>query len=104
MVELETELSMAWGEEELYWQARVRDQHMKAGDKNTKYFHALKIMRQREYLILGLEREDSTWVENWSRMEEELFNYFENIFRANEVCQPNKVLGAVSGRVTTAMN
>ncbi|GAA0176383.1 hypothetical protein LIER_29387 [Lithospermum erythrorhizon] len=104
MLELERELSEAWEKEELYWQARARDQHLKARDKNTKYFHALTIMRRSQNLIMGLEDGDGTWVENGGRIKEVVLHYFENIFRANEVCQPDNVLGVVSGRVTSEMN
>lgn len=47
-------LDEAWTREEEYWRQKSRIQSLKAGDRNTKYFHQSTIQRRRENTIRRL--------------------------------------------------
>ncbi|GAA0166437.1 hypothetical protein LIER_21590 [Lithospermum erythrorhizon] len=104
LVYLEKELEIAWGEEEIYWKTRSRDQHLKEGDKNINFFHASTILRRRQNNILGIEDKGGSWKEGPEEVEKIVFDYFEDIFSANGVCEPELAVSDLQGRVTTEMN
>ncbi|GAA0166977.1 hypothetical protein LIER_40288 [Lithospermum erythrorhizon] len=52
---LERELDVAGGDEEAYWNIRSKEKQLKHGDKNTKFFHASVMIRQKCNMLMGME-------------------------------------------------
>ena len=65
---LKKKLKEVYREEEVYWSQKARLQWLKAGDKNTSFFHASVEERRRRNRMLEIQREDGTW----TKSEEEL--------------------------------
>ncbi|KAM1014002.1 hypothetical protein ACFX2C_044060 [Malus domestica] len=82
---MEGELKHLLREEERYWKLKSRNQWMKEGDKNTKFFHAQTMKRRRCNKIVGLEDEQGNWCTKPSEVDEIAVMYFRNLFRT---CNP----------------
>ncbi|GAA0162124.1 hypothetical protein LIER_18288 [Lithospermum erythrorhizon] len=89
---LEKELNEVWGEEEQYWQQWAKFKHLKEGDRNTKFFHALAMVRRRLNLLMGLHDNEGVWREGSEAAEEIVLDYF------------GEAISAVEKRVTNDMN
>ncbi|GAA0139420.1 hypothetical protein LIER_35085 [Lithospermum erythrorhizon] len=94
----------AWAVEEVYWQTNARNQHLKARDKNTKFFHASAMIRRRQNTVQGMENRDGVWKEGLDKVEIIMEDYFKEIFTANDVCVRDRVLSNVPIRVISEMN
>lgn len=57
MVSLKKEISAAYKEEEIFWKQRSRDQWLRTGDRNTRYFHNCVKGRKVKNRILMLKDE-----------------------------------------------
>ncbi|GAA0170411.1 hypothetical protein LIER_40953 [Lithospermum erythrorhizon] len=53
VLSLEKEVDEAWAEKEKYWCQKAKFKHLKEGDKNTKFFHALAMVRRRRNRMRG---------------------------------------------------
>lgn len=62
------------------WKQSSRNTWLKEGDKNTTYFHCRTNQRN---LILGLEDENSVWVEDEAEMGGVVGRYFKDIFSSS---------------------
>ncbi|GAA0176362.1 hypothetical protein LIER_29368 [Lithospermum erythrorhizon] len=69
-----------------------------AGDKNTHFFHASTMIRRQQNKLRGFENEVGQWVEGAEQVENVVVDYFEQIFKANEVCTPEKATFAIGDR------
>lgn len=58
----ERELENLLKEEESYWKMRAREDLLKIGDKNTKWFHAKASNKKRKNEIKGIVDENGQWV------------------------------------------
>lgn len=61
--------------EEEYWRQRSRIQWLKAGDRNTKFFHQTIIEKRRKNNISQLQKSNGVWI----KREEDIKKEYENI-------------------------
>lgn len=80
VTKLERELEKLYTQEELFWQQRSRTQWLKAGDRNTKYFHASASMRKKKNTISGLQANDGSWNTEVSSMAQIVTDFYTNLF------------------------
>ncbi|GAA0159112.1 hypothetical protein LIER_38795 [Lithospermum erythrorhizon] len=104
VLQIEKDLSLPWAEKEVYLQTKARNQHLKAGEKNTKFFHASTMIRRRQNTVREMENSDGVWEEGLGEVECIVEDYFKKIFMVNDVCMPDRILSDVSTRVTSEMN
>jgi hypothetical protein len=83
--ELRQEIHNLLEQEEIKWKQRAKEEWLRGGDRNTKYFHACANHRQRKNRIdhiedrMGRECEDAASVEN------AFVDYFQNLFTSFNV-------------------
>lgn len=66
LLKLERRLNKEWAEtlllEELLWMQKSHVDWLRSGDKNTKFFHTLTLVRRGRNKIEALQSEDGTWI------------------------------------------
>lgn len=66
--------------EELLWKQRARVEWLRAGDKNTKYFHMRACRRRRKNLIKLLAKADGTTTEDVEEIKALINGFYQNIY------------------------
>lgn len=77
------ELEVLLEEEEKYWKIRSREDWLKWGDRNTKWFHNRANYRMKRNRIDGLMSEDGRWASNNKEIGEVASKYFKVMFSSS---------------------
>jgi hypothetical protein len=72
-------------QEEVWIRQRSRVMWLKAGDRNSAYFHAQVAQRKRRNKIIALQRSDGTWCEDAVSVGREIQDFY------TDMCIPHKV-------------
>lgn len=72
----ETLLKNALMDEEVYWKNKERVYWLKAGDRNTTFFHAQNIQRRQQNKLMGLEDSLGRWCEGEPAVRRIALDYF----------------------------
>ena len=65
---LTKEIQKLMDKEEVMWHQRAKNDWLKFGDQNTKYFHCRATERNKRNFISGLKNEQGSWVEGKIRL------------------------------------
>ncbi|CAA0840588.1 Unknown protein, partial [Striga hermonthica] len=79
---VKAQLHTAYLDEEIYWQNKSRILWLKAGDKNTRYFHASVTQRRRANNFDLLTRRDGSKCKNEEENLEEILEFYREIFQS----------------------
>ncbi|GAA0184228.1 hypothetical protein LIER_31516 [Lithospermum erythrorhizon] len=60
-----------------------------------EFFHAAAVIRRKKNMLLGMEDEDGNWRTGTDHVEHIDWNYFRNMFTANEVYVPEAATSMV---------
>lgn len=103
---LKDELNQAYLEEEIFWKQRSRVMWLRAGDKNTKYFHSITKMKRNRMHLSSIQ--DSNGVIHRGQKQIALVaqEYFQTLFRNTEDNSQlyADIFGTFQRRVTDEMN
>ncbi|KAL5859327.1 hypothetical protein ACOSQ4_000623 [Xanthoceras sorbifolium] len=72
-------------QEEVFWKQKSRNQWLKEGDRNTKFFHLSTLIRRRRNKIEGLLNKDGIWVTEKKDLQKVVINYFRDLFVGNNM-------------------
>jgi len=72
----------------MLWYQKSRENWVKFGNKNTKFFHTQAVIRRRINKITGLNVED-TWYTDASTLKREATKFFMHLFQCNDPCNPH---------------
>ncbi|KAG5514982.1 hypothetical protein RHGRI_036130 [Rhododendron griersonianum] len=81
----ETLFKRAFKDEEIYWRDRARSNWLKAGDRNTTFFHAQTIQRRQQSRLVGPEDQNGCWREGNQAVREIACDYFQNLFSSDGI-------------------
>jgi hypothetical protein len=84
--ELQHEYDMILGQEEIHWYQKAREDWIKLGDRNTKFFHTKTVIRRKRNKIHGLHLPNGIWCTDDTMLCEEAHNYFKNLFCSQSLC------------------
>ncbi|MDO7987362.1 reverse transcriptase domain-containing protein, partial [Sweet potato little leaf phytoplasma] len=103
---IEFELDKLMEEEEIYWKQRSREDWLRWGDKNSKWFHKKASIRRKTNDIIGINKVDGIWSEDPKEIEDTFVSYFENLFRSSNPSPANIdiALKGLNPRVSQDMN
>lgn len=96
--ELARQLSELLHREEILARQRPRVDWLKAGDRNTAFFHARASARRSQNRIRTLKREDGVYCEK--KEEAEVNNFYVNLYTSQGNLDINAVLDYVPQKVT----
>lgn len=91
MIDTRIHLNMEIEKDELYWEQRARANWLKAGDRNTAFFHRLATMRKKINTISKLDMGDGREANEASEINEVATRYFQNLFTSSEVGDPSQI-------------
>lgn len=93
-------------EEEIYWHQRSRENWLKWGDRNTKWFHHKASERRKRNTVRGIMRNYGVWVGSESDVESVFLDYFHNIFSSSEpsLSQQSVILDHIRPVISPGMN
>lgn len=92
------------GREETMWHQRSKNCWYKAGDRNTKFFHAKALSRKQRNSIEGLLYSNEVWQDDEDKTTDMFLNYYSDLFKSLNPDNFDLLLEAVSPKVTLAMN
>jgi hypothetical protein len=90
--------------EELSWLQRSRVDWLRAGDRNTKYFHRRASRRQQKNKIRNLKRPDGTVTTDCEEMEQLATCFFQNLFTKDASVTASVVIDLLQAKVDDQMN
>ncbi|GAU10788.1 hypothetical protein TSUD_424840, partial [Trifolium subterraneum] len=67
-------------QEEIHWYQKAREDWIKLGDRNTKFFHTKTVIRRKRNRIHGLHLRNGIWCTDNDMLQEEAQNYFKHLF------------------------
>lgn len=83
LIQSEKELESLLEEEESYWKLRSREDWLKSGDKNTRWFHSKATSRKRKNEIKGIFYDKGTWVEKEEDIGKIASNFFKSLLNSS---------------------
>ncbi|XP_071676865.1 uncharacterized protein [Lolium perenne] len=101
--DVERELCELFEREEVMSRQRSRVEWLKAGDRNSAFFHARASARRRTNKVRALIREDGSRCEDIDEIKVMTENFMGNLF-TSEPCESDMVLDAIESKVTDGMN
>lgn len=82
-IRLKKELDVVLEQEELMWFQRSREEWIKSGDRNTKFYHAATMSRKGKNKIEALKLPNGEWEVDSSRLKHMAVQYFSTLFKAD---------------------
>ena len=77
------------------WKQRSKKRWLKERDRNTKYFHCRVNQGNWRNLIIGLEDDNGTWVEDEAGVGKVVEGYFEQIFTSSNPSGFDNILSGI---------
>jgi len=102
--QLKAEFHSLLTQEEVKWKQRAKENWLKFGDKNTKFFHASANQKNKSHRIEKILDQEGRLCSNQEEIEEAFINYFTALFTAGENLEVEVSTAAVQRRVTQEMN
>jgi hypothetical protein len=102
--EIEKELHLIYEREEIMYKQRSRQEWLKAGDRNTRYFQNRASHRKRKNTVLGLRREDGSLCKSDEGMRDMALAFYRNLYTSEGSSGADRVLGLIEPCVTDEMN
>jgi hypothetical protein len=87
---LQQEYKKILSQEEMLGYQKSRENWVKYGNRNTKFFHTQTIIRRRRNKISGLNVEN-IWCTDASILKREASKFFMNLFQSNDPCNPQSL-------------
>lgn len=103
-LDIKWKLCAAYRDEELYWKLKSRNLWLRAGDRNTKYFHAKTKQRRARNRITRLKDSMGQWVETEEGIEVVATEYFHHLFSSSDPENIDDTLRFISASVNIDMN
>jgi hypothetical protein len=102
--ELEKQLHVLFEQEEIMYKRRSRQDWIKYGDKNTKYFQNRATHRRRKNTVKFLVRDDGTRCQTDDDMRVWAREFYSNLFKSEGATNMDRILGRIETFVSPEMN
>jgi hypothetical protein len=91
-------------QEELWWRQRAKEEWLKQGDRNTKFFHACANSKRRKIFVGTIVDEMGQKRDSPEGVEHAFVDYFSNLFTAGQIEDLDRCLQPLEGRIDDGMN
>lgn len=88
--DLQEQYSAVLKEEELLWFQKSRENWIKFGNRNTKFYHAQTVVRRRRNYVTGLQI-DGTWCYDAETLKRGASQFFKKLFLSSDHCDPTSL-------------
>jgi hypothetical protein len=100
----QTDLQDLLDKEEMWWKQRAKEDWLKYGDRNIKYYHAcVKSKRSKNFVESITDERGAVW-ENSDGVGEAFIQYFTQLFTMGQAGDLNPCIQPIESRVSTEMN
>lgn len=83
---LQNDLEDILFQEELHWFQKSREEWIRSGDRNTRFYHMATTMKKSKNRVTGLLNDEGVMVTEENEMKEMIMNYFKSLFCRDESC------------------
>jgi hypothetical protein len=101
---LHEELIEKQNEEDVYWRQRAKEDWLKHGDQNSRYFHASANQKKKASMMTEIMDEQGNKWETEELIGDAFAKYFQGLFTTSGLRQMESVLEKVDRRATSDMN
>uniref|UniRef100_A0A2N9I0P4 Reverse transcriptase domain-containing protein n=1 Tax=Fagus sylvatica TaxID=28930 RepID=A0A2N9I0P4_FAGSY len=101
---LKHEVTLLYGREEKMWRQRSRNNWLRCGDRNTRFFHQSATQRRRQNFIESLQDNNGVVQTGDSGVAAIFLQYFQELFKTTDLTNLTPILSGVSSVVTREMN
>ncbi|CAA0818673.1 Unknown protein, partial [Striga hermonthica] len=101
---IKNQLDAAYYQEEVYWKQKSRMLWLKAGDKNTKFFHAFTAQRRRLNAITRLFDENGNLIDDHQSIKNCICRYYENLYSSEGPAGNLEILSNIPQTITDQQN
>jgi hypothetical protein len=101
---LKGELNELLEQEELKWRQRAKEEWLKHGDRNIKYFHACATQRKRRNMIEQIVDGGGTLCNKAETIEDAFVRFYKDLFTTASTKNMETCTAAIDRKVTTLMN
>jgi ribonuclease HI len=91
-------------QEEGKWKQRAKEDWLRCGDRNTKYFHACATQKKRRNTVEQIKNEEGILCSTPEAIEGAFVNYYSKLFTSASPRNVEACTSAITGKVTVAMN
>jgi hypothetical protein len=91
-------------EKDLMWRQRAKENWLKLGDRNSKYFHACANLKQRRSQILRIMDMQGRLCTEKEEIEKPFIDYFQDLFTTCTNLEVEECTKALEQKVTQEMN
>ena len=102
--EVKSELNRMLLVEEDMWHQRSRNCWLKAGDRNTSFFHTKASNRHQRNSISKIRGSNGVWLDDEALIGSTFVEYFEQLFTSSQPTVSDELLEAIQTKVTDRMN
>ena len=101
---IKKELNKWLGIEEEMWHQRSCNNWLKAGDKNTSFFHTKASNRHQRNTINRIMDDSNVWHDDMEQVGQIFVDYFDHLFTTSRPRVVGELIDAVHAKVTDRMN
>ncbi|KAA3461526.1 reverse transcriptase [Gossypium australe] len=104
IIDTKVRLNLEIDRDELYWEQRARANWLKAGDKNSAFFHKYASTRKRINTISRLQLEDGREVTEENDIAESASSFFKDLFMFRGVEEFSHLLQGIDKKISSDTN
>ncbi|KAK4268200.1 hypothetical protein QN277_024886 [Acacia crassicarpa] len=104
MLEVKGELDRLLEMEEQYWWQRSRINWLRAGDKNSHFFHVSTIKRRQRNRISCIKDDRGNWLMEKDAISQNIANFFQNLFASSGPYSMSAALNYIDPKISVDMN
>ena len=104
MLAIQKDINSLMDKEEHIWRQRSRTQHLKDGDRNTRFFHCRATIRKRRNTISGIKDRSDQWCTQADQIASVFEKYYKELFTSANPESVPTALSSIPQLVTNDMN